>query len=90
MKQQDWDHFMQKHDPYINKVHRCNFVKSYVSTFNSEEFTLKTPKKSPNRQASAEKLDLIQEKRGIIENTFRERIINSIAKWKDIKVKVSL
>ena len=49
MKQQEWDHFMQKHDHYINKVYRCNFVKSYVSTFNSEEFTLKTPKKSPNR-----------------------------------------
>ena len=75
---------MIKHDPYINKQYRLNFVKNYVDTFNSEEFTLKSPRKT-----SQEKLELVKSNRGVIENTFRERVISSIQKWKDIKVKVN-
>ena len=73
MKQEQWDKFMVKHDPYINKQYRLNFVKNYVDTFNSEEFTLKSPRKS-----SQEKLEQIKINRGLIENTFRDKIINSI------------
>ncbi len=73
MKQEHWDKFMVKHDPYINKQYRLNFVKNYVDTFNSEEFTLKSPRKS-----SQEKLEQIKINRGLIENTFRDKIINSI------------
>lgn len=64
---------MIKHDPYINKQYRLNFVKNYVDTFNSEEFTLKSPRKT-----SQEKLELVKSNRGVIENTFRERVIGSI------------
>jgi hypothetical protein len=64
---------MVKHDPYINKQFRLNFVKNYVDTFNSEEFKLKSPRKT-----SQEKLDLVKNNRGIIENTFREKVISSI------------
>jgi hypothetical protein len=50
---------MKKHDPYMNKVYRLDFVKNYVDTFNSEEFTLKSPRKSPNREHSVEKQEQI-------------------------------
>jgi hypothetical protein len=46
MKYEILDKFMLKHDPYINKQYRLNFVKNYVDTFNSDEFILKSPRKT--------------------------------------------
>jgi hypothetical protein len=48
MKPQEWENFMNKHDPYRNNTHRLNFIKLNAQKNFSEEFTLKTPSRVPN------------------------------------------